>query len=167
MKLKYFYDGGHHFNCKNKHWRPSIVAAIETCLTICLLDPYLWNASKLKTLAYSLPILIVVGHQWAVSTNIGYIQWLTMAKPTLKVVMLVGTVRWWPAPISVSGLLVIAVCPKMPHNKSIDFKTYLNSHQVVHHMKGMQTWIFNYAKLSCLWWFVSYFHIFDGWDDIW
>ena len=40
------------------------------------------------------------------SISIGYNQWLSLAKPTLKVPLLVGIVHWWSALVSVGGLLV-------------------------------------------------------------
>ena len=40
------------------------------------------------TTTYSLPTLIgAAGHQWMIPTNIGYSQWLSLAKPTLKVAL--------------------------------------------------------------------------------
>ena len=53
------------------------------------------------------PTLTSACHQWTVSTSTGYIQWLSPVKPTLKKwPLLVGTVHWWPIPISVGGLYV-------------------------------------------------------------
>ena len=43
-----------------------------------------------KRTSYSPPKLISAGHQWTMSTNVDYIQWLSLAKPTLKVAY-VGT----------------------------------------------------------------------------
>ena len=51
------------------------------------------------------PTLNGVGHQTTMSTNTDCNQWLSLAKPTLKVhPPLVGIVHWWPAPVSMGGL---------------------------------------------------------------
>ena len=45
------------------------------------------RACAFGVLTYSPPTLTSVGHQWTVSTNIACNQWLSLAKPTLKVLL--------------------------------------------------------------------------------
>ena len=67
-----------------------------------------WNATKEMSNVmdnYNPPIVTSVGRQWTESTNIGFNQWLSLAKLALKMPPLVGIVHWWPEPTGVGSVL--------------------------------------------------------------
>ena len=63
--------------------------------------------------SYSPPTLASVGHQWTVRTNRGpLLELVYPVRATGMQPMLILTVQWWPAPVSVGGLW----CPSKPKN---------------------------------------------------
>ena len=89
---------------------------------------------------YSPPTLTGAGHQWTFPINTGYIQWLSLAKSTLNVGHVGKTVYWWPAPVSVGGLLVAR-----NHNSGSGFccATLIIIFSVTYYIKLHNALIFN------------------------
>jgi hypothetical protein len=62
----------------------AMITGLQSCVWS---GPKMWHLHSFPTLwllTYSPPTLTGVGHQWTVSTNTGCNQWLSLAKPTLK-----------------------------------------------------------------------------------